>query len=180
MIDKQKREKIIQLWRDGETKAAIQRKTGVSQPTIRKIIRKIEDEEKTNDKEPSIEKDNFYDDRIPELENKTYKSKKELNIQREVKKHQNLTQLQDLTFIINSTVNYPWRDNDPWTIMRNGIAIWNLSQILNKVIEPKAAEIIVTQIKNFGDTQNFFEVQIINTKTGYKRILVNPLIKASV
>ena len=39
MIDKETREKILNLWRENYTKTEIKKKTGVSLPTIRKIIR---------------------------------------------------------------------------------------------------------------------------------------------
>jgi hypothetical protein len=47
MIDSKTRKKVIALWRNGENKASIQRKTKVSQPSIRKIIDEIELEEGT-------------------------------------------------------------------------------------------------------------------------------------
>lgn len=39
MIDDKTREKILMLWRQGESKSSIKRKTNISLPTIRKVIK---------------------------------------------------------------------------------------------------------------------------------------------
>ncbi len=44
MIDKETRRRILELWRDGKSKTEIRKETGVSAPSIRKIIRESEEE----------------------------------------------------------------------------------------------------------------------------------------
>ena len=42
MIDKETRLRILELWRRGKTKTAIRQETGISAPSIRRIIRESE------------------------------------------------------------------------------------------------------------------------------------------
>ena len=44
MIDKETRQRILELWRSGKTKTAIRQETGISAPSIRRIIREFEEE----------------------------------------------------------------------------------------------------------------------------------------
>jgi hypothetical protein len=47
MIDKETRRRILELWRDGKTKTAIRKETGISAPSIRQIIRESESSAQT-------------------------------------------------------------------------------------------------------------------------------------
>jgi len=170
MIDRKTRGKIIKLWNEGESKASIQKKTGVSQPTIRKIVR-----EEGLEKKPSP---NHVAPPPPALNDmeKRLKSVEETLIRHEKWWAEVPTSGK---FIINFTKNWPYGNNTVLECLRNGVPIFDLERLLIKILPPRCVRFILDEIERLGGPGKvmegrMYEVFISQGKWGIEDITVQP------
>lgn len=164
MIDEETKQKVINLYVDGESKKHIEEETGVSQPSIRKILReafielhkdkeniseRIEDDEKVK----RVEEDNI---------------KLEARQRRENMRSIKIDQLwdpeykgeSDKIFILNLVRNHPMRGYSVMQRLRNGIPSWRTSAILREILPEYIVREIVSQINRLGGAGNVYQVNI--------------------
>lgn len=63
-------------------------------------------------------------------------------------------------FMINLTRHYPYKNNPPYMILRNGLPPWELKRILEFVFTPGLTAEIISQIGNKGGPGHYYEVWI--------------------
>ena len=63
-------------------------------------------------------------------------------------------------FLINLTRNYPYKNNPPFLVLRNGVPIWDLERILGIVLSREAVIQIMKQIQEKGGPLHYYEVWI--------------------
>ena len=63
-------------------------------------------------------------------------------------------------FLINLTRNYPYRNNPPFLILKNGVPPWDLERVLNLVLSSEAVAQILKQIVEKGGPLHYYEVWI--------------------
>ena len=157
MIDKETREKIIQLWRDGETKAAIRRKTGVSQPTIRKIIKQAE-RASAGVSQHSIrriirESERGREGAIKTGDGSSNKLERRLDeLERVFRRHERWWREVPTSdkFLINFTRNWPYASNPPLVCLRNGIMPFDVERMLLQILPSESVKFILEEIDRLG------------------------------
>jgi len=144
MLDEVKRRRILELWRDGHTKKGIAAIVSVSVPSVRKYIRESEAErtsvlKRTND--ASYES--------------TFESQSR-NIIPIVVRDNSFPP--GTRFIINLELPAPYCDYDPWTCLNNGVPIFDLGNVLGKVMAPNVVGKIMGEIMRFGGAGQNYQV----------------------
>jgi hypothetical protein len=130
MIDEEKRRQILQLWREGHTKKAIALMTSVSVPSVRKYIRESETVRTSDLKQVNTVPITVSDDCFPP----------------------------GTRFIVNLELPSPYWNNDSWTCLNNGVPIFDLKNVLGKVMAPKVVRKIFEEIKRQGGAGRKYEV----------------------
>ena len=159
MIDTKARNKIIKLWEQGESKASIGRKTGKSQPTIRKVIKKAELEKIQNDTTMSVD-DEILEDQLAKLELRINRLEKFNVLSLE---NQTCTQ-PEISFIVNLTRNWPYCDYTPLQILKNGLPHWELRCILDQIFPKSTTNLIASEIERLG-ANGIHHVRVIDYLT---------------
>ena len=175
MIDKKTRKKILDLWKKGESKASIQRKTRVSQPTIRKILQATGSDEIMIKDRTDLDSSNL-EKRITRLEEEV----KYLKLSREdtlnnKSAHSSHCLPQKDIFTINLERNTPYLDNPPFLMMRNGLPLYDLPRVLGLVYPASIANAIVGKIEDLGGRGHTYEVQITHHIDGIPDIFIQPI-----
>jgi len=172
MIDRKTREKIIKLWKDGESKTSIKKKTGVSLPTIRKVIK-----EAGSEKEPSTNNVKPQPIEFKDLEERL------LNVEEAIERHEGWwSEVPTSTkLIINLTRNWPYGSNPPLECLKNGVPIYDLERLLGKILPLKPVKFIIKEIKKHRGSGNvlsgtMYEVRISRGSWGIEDISVQPLV----
>ena len=175
MIDRKTREKIIKLWKDGESKTSIKKKTGKSFPTIRKVIREAGLDEGRGKKVPTVE-DELLEERVKKLEEEIERIKQSVESGNKKEKADPFLDIPAVdTFVINLERNWPYRTNPPFQILRNGLPIWDLPRILGMVFPQSTANRIVRKVEELGGRGEIYEVQITHNLRGDPDIKVQAL-----
>jgi hypothetical protein len=133
MIDEVKRRRILELWGAGYTKKVIAEMVSVSVPSVRKYIRESEDERSFVLKPGNIVPITIRDNCFPP----------------------------GTCFIVNLGLPAPYCNYDPWTCLRNGVPIFDLKNVLGKVIAPDTVRKIMEEIKRLGDAGRKYEVTFL-------------------
>ena len=171
MIDRKTRGKIIKLWNEGESKASIKRKTGVSQPTIRKIIKEanIEKLPSSNHVTPLPLELNDFEKRL-------------MSVEEAVERHERWWAEIPTSgkFIINLARNWPYGNNPPLECLKNGVPIFDLERLLRKILPPEPAKFIMKEIMKHRGSRNVvsgkkYEVRVSRGTWGIEDIIVQPL-----
>ena len=178
MIDKKTRGKIIELWEEGESKASIQRETGVSQPTIRRILKEagLEKSSRINGDESSDFGSQMLEERMADMEEEIENLKQN---RRASPIKENIGSTVDIqpadSLVINLSRNYPYRHNGPWQILRNGLPIWDLPRILEKIFPRRIVFRILDEVHRQGGAGKVYGVEIIHKRYGLEEVRVQPL-----
>ena len=147
MIDAKTRKKIIALWRQGESKSSIQKKTKVSQPTIKKIIDTFELGEGSSVRQ--INKQT-----TPEIpETSAPFTFTEIENNNSVIYHQ---------FILNFTKVLPQLrvKGNTLQVLAQGISPANYRAHLSQVFDPQSVAAIDAQLQSYDLPGHVFEVKI--------------------
>lgn len=136
MIDPAKRGEIIDLKNKGVTQTEISKRTGVSMPTIRKII----NEQKINNNQTRE------NSTIEELGERVRKLEENVNKQAYNVKNDEIpfTQCQ---FIINCLSNRPDKNYTPYEIFMNGIPSWCVEKTLTGLYPLSVTSSIMKDLK---------------------------------
>jgi hypothetical protein len=130
MIGEEKRRRILELWEAGYTKKAIASMASVSVPSVRKYIRESEAERTSDLKQGNTVPIVVRDVSFPP----------------------------GTRFIVNLELPAPYWNNDPWTCLNNGVPIFDLKNVLGKVIAPDTVRKIIEEIKRRGGAGRKYEV----------------------
>jgi hypothetical protein len=157
MIDSKTRKKVIALWNEGESKASIQRKTKVSQPSIRKIINEIELEEGT----PLDQRDRI---KRPE--------KPEKCVQPDATIFEDDKSLIYHKFILNFSKVLPQKrlKGNPLQVLAQGINFRFYRELLEKVFDQQSVAAIDAQLQSFDLSGHVFEVTLQQGLYGIHKI----------
>ncbi len=146
MIGEEKRRRILELWRAGHTKKAIASMASVSVPSVRKYIRESETERSS-----VVEQMNgTYFDRIFGME-RTGRTPVPIVVK-------DYAFPPGTRFIVNLGLPSPYSNNDPWTCLRNGVPIFDLENVLGKVMAPDTVSKVLEGIKLYGSAGKKYEV----------------------
>jgi predicted transcriptional regulator len=137
MIDPETKERIVKLKKMGHTHRKIKEKTGVSLPTIRKIIREADEHEIYNDDYEDI-------DDLIQVGEPLYSYD---------------------VFVINLTTVKSYEGLSVYDILRNGVAIWTLEEQLLKLYPESYAKTIVHGINDNGGVGGIYTVKITKQPT---------------
>ena len=162
MIDSKTRKKIITLWRQGESKASIQRKTKVSQPSIRKILIELE-----------LEGENP----VGKKTRKNAHEKPEERVQPISTVFEDDESLIYHKFILNFTEVIPRgsQKGNTWQVMAKGISVGEYQGLLGKVFDPQSVAAIATQLNSFKISGHAFEVTLEQGLHGIHKIQIKRL-----
>ena len=155
MIDRKTRNEIIELWRQRENKASIQRKTGVSQPTIRKIIREAGLDENSYDASSFDDTSNLMQ-KLSRAENE-HRARAPKDV-----------------FIINLEQNWPYRSNTTLQCLYNGAPIWEIPRLLKPMYNDHVISRIMQEIERQGQ-RKIYEVTVIHYGYGREHVAVKML-----
>jgi hypothetical protein len=170
LIDAKARKKIIKLWEEGESKASIQKQTGVTQPTIRKVLRKAGLDRKSSDKKSGSD-DSDLEDRVEQIEEQLEELKHthtpDSNDQMD--KHPQSAATKTLypidRFIVNLKRNWPYAQNTPLQCLYNGVATWELPRLLRLIYSENITNQILHQIPE-DDPRHIYEVTLEHRGNG--------------
>jgi uncharacterized coiled-coil protein SlyX len=154
MIDRETQDRIIDLWKEGESKASIHRATNVSLPSIRKIIREAGMEERENEDVSTIDTLN---ERLTEVEEELDNLKQSV----EALTHKQYTKPEEC-FIVNLTRNYPHRNLTTLQALKYGTPPWILRDLLSEIFPKSIAETIANEIEKLGP-KRVYEVKVKHT-----------------
>ncbi|MHA2345989.1 MAG: hypothetical protein ACXACP_04675, partial [Candidatus Hodarchaeales archaeon] len=162
MIDSKTRKKVISLWKNGENKASIQRKTKVSQPSIRKIINEIELEEGTP---------------IDQRDRKNRPEKPEKRVQRISTVFEDDKSLIYHKFILNFSKVLPLKrlKGNPLQVLAQGISIRIYRELLGKVFDSQSVAAIDAQLQSYDLSGHVFEVTLEQGLYGIHKIQIQQL-----
>ena len=149
MIDEEKRRRILELWRAGHTKKAIASMASVSVPSVRKYIRESE-AERTFNLRPM---DNISSERTFG----THRSGR-TTIPIIVRDY---AFPPGARFIVNLELPAPYSNHDPWTCLNNGVPLFDLENVLGKVIGPNTVSKILEEIRRLGGDGRKYEVTFV-------------------
>ena len=144
MIDEEKRRRILELWRAGHSKKAIAAMVSVSVPSVRKYIRESEAERTSVLKRMN---DTSYE--------KTFETQSK-NIIPIVVRDNSFPP--GTRFTVNLEINSPYCDYDPWTCLNNGVPLFDLKNVLGKIMAPVVVRKILEEIKRLGGAGRKYEV----------------------
>jgi len=147
MIDAKTRKKIIALWRKGETKSSIQKKTKVSQPSIKKIIDKFELGEGKS---------------VRQINKQTTPKKPEKSAPFTFTEIENNNSVIYHQFILNFSKVLPLSrvKGNPLQVLAQGISQTSYRELLAKVFDPQSVAAIDAQLQSYDLSGHVFEVKI--------------------
>jgi len=163
MIDRKTREKIVELWSAGETKASIKSKVKVSLPTIRKILR---EEGCDNSNEKKINKDidtspgSEFEGRLRNLET--------LVNDRETSNDTRTNGLIVHEFVLNFTKVMPYsmiRD-DIWRGCAQGVSPLTYPEHLLTVLDVEAVKAIESSLSKRRLGGRHYSVRLVQNSEG--------------
>ena len=179
MIDVKTRKKIIKLYEQGESKASIQKQTGITQPTIRKVLRKAGLDRKSSDRKSSSD-DSDLEDRVEQIEEqlealKSTRTMKNIGLQGQPSHSEIIDSFNPVdTFIINLTRNWPYRSNMPLQCLYNGAPIWEVQRLLKPMYTNHVISRIMQEIKRQGQSK-VYEVTVVHYGIGREDVTVKML-----
>jgi len=144
MLDEVKRRRILELWREGHTKKAMAAMVSVSVPRVRKYIRESED------KQISVSR------RVNDSSYERTLGTQSKNMIPIVVRDNSFPP--GTRFIVNLELPAPYGNNDPWTCLNNGVPIFDLRNVLGKVMAPNVVRKIVKEIMRFGGAGQNYQV----------------------
>lgn len=174
MIDRKTRNEIIELWRQRENKASIQRKTGVSQPTIRKIIREAGLDENSYDASSFDDTSNLMQ-KLSRAENEHRTARSIDTSYRSGENQQSSIHIAPKdVFIINLEQNWPYRSNTTLQCLYNGAPIWKIPRLLKPMYNDHVISRIMQEIERQGQ-RKIYEVTVIHYGYGREHVAVKML-----
>ena len=176
MIDTKARKKIIKLYEQGESKASIQRQTGITQPTIRKVLQEAGLDRTIITKESETDF-TYLKDRVERLEEQLealmftpIMNNKGQLVQPPQGAFANTMPPVDV-FIVNTTRAWPSRGTPLFQALRNGIPHWRLDAVLSPIYYPNIVKSIVDQIDYLG-RYGIFQITVSHKKIGDEDVSV--------
>jgi len=174
MIDRKKRDEIIRLWRKGDNKTVIQKKTGVSQPTIRKILRQAHLDEKVSDTSRFGDTSHMMqglsraesEHRTARYVDTSYQSGEDAQSSIHIAPKD--------VFIINLEQNWPYRNNSPLQCLYNGAPIWEVPRLLKPSYNDRVIGRIMQEIER-QDLHKTYEVTVVHYGFGREEVTVRVL-----
>lgn len=157
------------LWKEGESKASIQRKTGVSQPTIRNVLKQAEEDIKKG----ALEPDSMSMD-VDELEERILRLEKSVEELKPWRKPTNEGCGVDLQFHLNFTQHTPpsWY-NDYWKHLQGGIGVWAYRPILLKLLSEECVDTIEDRLTEHNPLEGkTFKVCISEDLSDFQKVEV--------
>ena len=149
MIDPETREKILQLKENGYTNGKIREKTGISLPSIRKIIREA-------NSDPQMINEDYFED----LDEIVFPKLVDIRI--------------NSAFIVNLTIVSSFGDYSVWDIMRRGVPIWLLQEHLLQVFPESTVKSIMHGINEGGGVGKCYLVKVTE-KSNKVKVEVDPI-----
>jgi|APSaa5957512622_1039677.scaffolds.fasta_scaffold116249_1 hypothetical protein len=155
MIDPETKENIVKLKKDGNTNSKIKEITGVSLPTIRKILNEsalfqpvLNEYPIRKEEDPLIlEKGKTFDPQISDIQ----PGSNEIIID---------PREEEEILILNLTRNYPFGTNTTRQILRNGVPAWQVHNLLSKLYSADIVKKIIFGLNRIGPELKVYQVNI--------------------
>jgi hypothetical protein len=171
VIDPETKETIVKLKKEGNTNSKIREKTGVSLPTIRKILK--ESAQKSALLQPyfigtpsSKEEESpiFGQGKTshPQISDIQPRSNEAIQDPRE----------EDEILILNLTRNYPFGTNTTRQILRNGVPTWLVHKLLGKLYPADIVSKIIFGLNRIGPERKVYQVRISPI---HNNVSINPI-----
>jgi hypothetical protein len=143
MIDRKTRKKIIKLKEDGYSNAEIKKKTGVSVPTVRKILREEGFEKIQTKPSQTVPLEGLIEEFGGRL------AKVEHDVEDDWRKPQKHL-LQKFTVNFVRVLPYSWATGNVWKVLSQGVAHWDYLNYLGVVFSSEVVSLIDEKIQAFN------------------------------
>jgi len=171
VIDPETKENIVKLKKEGNTNSKIREKTGVSLPTIRKILKESSQKStlpqpyfngtpsRKEEEYPIVEQGKTSHPQISDIQpgsNETIQDPRE----------------EEEILILNLTRNYPFGTNTTRQILRNGVPTWQVHKLLGKIYPADIVSKIILGLNRIGPERKVYQVNISQI---HNTVSINPI-----